>query len=50
MTAGQPSERQVQRAILRRMAQVLPERAFWFHCANQTLAPADYVGALKGTG
>jgi hypothetical protein len=44
------SERQIQRAILRRLVALLPADAFWFHVANQTVAPREYVAALVGDG
>lgn len=50
MTDAGPSERQVQRSILRWMARTLPEDVFWFHIPNQSAAPPEYVKALLGDG
>ena len=44
------TERRIQRAILKRMREVLPSEVFWFHVPNQILGPADYGGALIGDG
>jgi hypothetical protein len=51
-----PTERRIQRAILRRLRELLPAEAFVFHVPNQILAPAEtldareYGGALLGDG
>jgi hypothetical protein len=50
------SERVIQRAVLRRMAELLPPQAFWFHVPNQLLDPERiqdaerYGRALLGDG
>lgn len=49
MTEAAPSERQIQRAILRRMAAVLPADAVWLHPANEGPNP-DFTRALLGDG
>jgi hypothetical protein len=49
VTSG-TSERQIQRAILRRLAEVLPPDVTWLHVPNQTAAPAEYAKALLGDG
>lgn len=49
MNADAPSERTIQRAILRRMAQVLPADAVWLHVPNQGPNP-DFTKALLGDG
>jgi hypothetical protein len=44
-----PSERQIQRAILRRMAELLPPEAVWLHVPNQGPSP-EFTRALLGDG
>lgn len=49
MTAAAPSERQLQRRLLRHMGAVLPPAAVWLHVPNQGPNP-EFTRALLGDG